>query len=88
MRLQQFQELKRWHQRQGRRHPVEKALWDAVLTVWLLGWVGAPTAFLLHLGWAEFACLSVLFLPGVYVATRRHLHNKHLLRCDWIVALR
>ena len=23
----------------------------------------------------------------VYVAARRRLHNKHLLRCDWISAL-
>ena len=39
MKLQQFQELKVWHLRQGHRHPIEKDLWDAVLTVWLLGWV-------------------------------------------------
>ena len=87
MKMQQFQELKLWHQRQGRRHPVEKALWDAVLTVWLLGWVGAPTAFLVHSGGAELACLSVLFLPRLYVTLRRWLHNKRRLRCDWIIAL-
>ncbi len=88
MKLQQYQELRMWHLRQGHRHPVERALWDAVLTVWLLGWVGAPTAFLLHLGWAELGCLSVLFLPGCYVAVRRTLHNKRRLRCDWIIAVR
>ena len=88
MTLQQFQDLKLWHMRQGRRHPVEKALWDVVLTVWLVGWVGTPTAFMLHLGWAETACLSMLFLPGAYVAVRRCLHNKHMLRCDWIIAVR
>jgi hypothetical protein len=87
MTLHQFEELKIWHLRQGRRHPIEKNLWDAVLTVWLLGCVGAPAAFLLHSGWAEIACLSVLFLPGMYVALRRRLHNKRWLRCDWIVAL-
>ena len=88
MKLQQFQKLKVWHLRQGHRHPIEKNLWDAVLTVWLLGWVGAPTALLLQAGWAEVACLSVLFLPGGYVRLRRWLHNKRRLRCDWIVALR
>ncbi len=88
MTLHQFEELKVWHLRQGRRHPVEKNLWGAVLTVWLIGCVGAPAAFLLHAGWAEVACLSVLFLPGLYVALRRRLHNKRWLRCDWIVALR
>ena len=30
----------------------------------------------------------VLFLPGAYVAVRRWLHNKHLLRCDWIIAVK
>ena len=88
MTLQQFHELKLWHQRQGHRHPVERSIWDAVLTIWMIGWVGAPTAFLLHLDWAELACLGVLFLPGLYVAVRRRMHNRRRLRCDWIVALR
>ena len=74
--------------RQGHRHPIEKILWDAVLTIWLVGCVGAPASFLLRAGWAEVACLSVLFLPGLYVALRRWLHRTRLLRCDLIVALR
>ena len=88
MTLQQLDELRRWHLRQGRRHPVEKALWDAVLTAWLVGCVGLPAAFLLDNGWAEAACLPLLFLPGLYVEARRRLHNQRRLRCDWIVALR
>jgi hypothetical protein len=86
MRLHEFHSLKTWHQKHG-RHPVEKNVWEAVLTLWLIGWVGAPTAFLVNAGWAEAACLSVLFLPGIYVALRRRLHRAHLLRCDWISAL-
>ena len=86
MTLQQFHSLKDWHHGHG-RHPVEKNIWDTVLTVWLMGWVGAPTAFLLHAGWAEAACLSVMFLPGLYVALRRRLHRAGWLRCDWISAL-
>ena len=70
------------------RHPVEKNVWDGVLTIWLLGWVGAPTAFLVDAPWAEWSCLSVVFLPGAYVALRRWLHRKHKVRCDWIGALR
>jgi len=86
MRLQEFHSLKVWHQKHG-RYPVEKNVWDAVLTLWVMGWVGAPTAFLVHAGWVEAACLSVLFLPGLYVALRRALHRSHVLRCDWISAL-
>ncbi|MEP6876822.1 MAG: hypothetical protein ABI887_20875 [Burkholderiales bacterium] len=87
MRLQQFHALKEWHHQHG-RHPVEKNTWDAVLTVWLIGWVGAPTAFLLNAGWAELACVSLLFLPSAYVTLRRRLHQRGRLRCDWIGALR
>ena len=87
MTLHQFHELKIWHQRQGRRHPVEHSLWDAVLTAWLLGWIGVPASFLLHSGWAEAASFALLFLPGAYVALRRWLHRTRRLRCDWIVAL-
>ena len=86
MTLQQFHSLKDWHHGHG-RHPVEKNIWDTVLTLWLMGWVGAPTAFLLHAGWAEAACLSVMFLPGLYVTLRRRLHRAGWLRCDWISAL-
>jgi len=39
-------------------------------------------------GWAEGACLSVLFLPSIYVTLRRWLHRAKLVRCDWIGALR
>ena len=86
MRLHEFHSLKVWHQQHG-RHPVEKNVWDGVLTVWLLGWVGAPTAFMLNEGWAEAACLGVLFLPSLYVGLRRRLHRRGLLRCEWISAL-
>ena len=88
MTLHQFHALKVWHARQARRHPVEKAIWDGVLTAWVIGWVGSPAAFMLQLGWAATACLALWFLPGSYVALRRWLHNKRRLRCDWIVALR
>ena len=88
MTLHQFHELKLWHARQGRRHPVERTLWELVLTVWLVGWVGGPAALVLGLTWAELACLGTLFLPSLYVATRRRLHRTRRLRCDWMIALR
>jgi hypothetical protein len=53
-----------------------------------MGWVGAPTAFMVDAGWAEGACLGVLFLPGLYVSLRQWLHRRKVVRCDWIGALR
>jgi uncharacterized BrkB/YihY/UPF0761 family membrane protein len=88
MTLHQFEELKVWHLRQGRRHPIERTLWDLVLTVWMLGCVGALAAVLVGDGWVAVASLGALFLPGLYVGLRRWLHNKRRLRCDWIIVLR
>jgi hypothetical protein len=88
MNLEQFHDLKLWHQRHVREQPLEKHVWDMVLTLWLAGWVGEPTAFLVHSGWAAAMCGALLFLPGSYVALRRRLHLTQVLRCDWIGALR
>lgn len=57
--------LLRWRGQLGRRR----------VRLLALAWVGAPTAFLLHFGGAETACLSVLFLLSLYVAARRWLHR-------------
>ncbi|MGZ5216971.1 MAG: hypothetical protein ACXWIG_10665 [Caldimonas sp.] len=88
MSLDQFHELKLWHQRHRREQPFEKHVWDMVLTFWLAGWVGAPAAFLIHAGWALAICTVLVFLPGAYVWLRRRLHRAGALRCDWIRALR
>ncbi|HEX6363758.1 MAG TPA: hypothetical protein VFZ93_12420 [Albitalea sp.] len=71
-----------------RGHPLEKAAWDVVLTLWLMGWVGVPTALLLDAGWGQALAVAALFLPGAYVACRARLHRRRRLRCDWICALR
>jgi hypothetical protein len=88
MKLVQFENLKAWHQRHWREQPIEKHVWDMVVTFWLAGWVGAPSAFVLHARWALVICFALFFLPGAYVALRRRLHRAGVLRCDWTVALR
>ena len=87
MTLGQFQDLKRWHQRHADEQPLEKHVWDVILTLWVSGWVGGPVAVLVHAGWALLTCVALLFLPGIYVALRRRLHKVRLLRCDWIASL-
>jgi hypothetical protein len=87
MTLDQFQDLKLWHARHAGDRPLEGHVWNAVLTLWLVGWVGTPAAWLLQQDLLAAAGLVLLFLPGIYVATRRRLHRRHLLRCDWITAL-
>ncbi len=87
MKLVQFEKLKAWHQRHWREQPVEKNAWDMVVTFWLTGWFGFPSAWLVHAGWAEATCAALLFLPSAYVGLRRRLHRAGVLRCDWTVAL-
>ena len=87
MKLVQFENLKAWHQRHWREQPVEKHVWDMVLTFWIASWVGFPSAFLLHARWAAATCVALFFLPGAYVALRKRLHRAGILRCDWTVAL-
>jgi hypothetical protein len=88
MKLAEFEAMKAWHQRHWRDQPVEKHVWDIVLTLWLAGWVGVPSAFVTHARWAEVVCVALLFLPGAYVALRRRLHRSGVLRCDWSAALK
>jgi hypothetical protein len=88
MTLQQYHSLKVWHRRHWRDHPVEKNVWDTILTLWMSGWMGAPAALLINAPWAEAASFALLFLPGLYVALRIRLHRRGQLRCDWITALR
>ena len=88
MKLSQFENLRLWHLRHWREQPLEKHAWDMVLTFWLAGWVGFPSAWLLHAGWAETVCVALAFLLGGYVWLRRQLHRHGVLRCDWTAALR
>lgn len=88
MTLQQFHDLRHWHLRHVAHRPVEKQVWDAVLTLWVMAWVGLPAAVLIDLPWAETAGVLLLFLPGRYVGLRTALHRVGRLRCDWLVALR
>lgn len=88
MTLTQLHQVRRWHLRHWRDRPVEHAVWDIVVTLWVVAWVGIPVAWVIDRSWAELACLALLFLPAAYVRLRRRLHASGRLRCDWIGALR
>jgi hypothetical protein len=88
MTLQQFQSLRRWHLRHWHNKPVETHIWDAVVTLWMTGWVAGPAGLLLQIEWAWTGSCALLFLPGLYVALRDRMHRRGTLRCDWIIVLR
>jgi len=84
MTLQQLSTLKQWHVAHRREHPLEFQAWDAMLTLWLLGWFGLPAAALLGELYVVIACSALVFAPALYVRLRRRLHLRRQLRCDWL----
>lgn len=64
-------------------HPIESYAWDAVLTLWLMGWSGIPAALLLWVPLGVIACVLLVWVPSVYVHWRRRWHDAGRLRCDW-----
>jgi hypothetical protein len=87
MTLRQLALIKRWHVQHRHRHPVEFQAWDAVLTAWMLGLIGAPAALILHAPGSMLGCIFLAFLPSLYVGCRESLHRHRWLRCDWLDSL-
>ncbi len=86
MTLDELQRIKQWHVAHKADHPLEYHLWDLVLTVWVLGWVGWFPICAFGEPCAAPVCLIGIFVPSLYVAWRTRAHLRHTLRCDWIDA--
>jgi hypothetical protein len=84
MTVKQLSAVKRWLAARRRDHPMEYHAWDAVLTLWLIGWMGMPAEFVLGQLYGLAACALLLFTPVAYVSLRRHLHACGRVRCDWL----
>ena len=86
--LAQMQRVKNWHAAQRGACPVEKEVWEAVLTIWLMGWIGWLPAFAFDAPWAYPLCLLGMFAPRLYVDWRLRFHEMRRLRCDWLDMVR
>ena len=84
MDLDAMQRIKRWHVAHQREHPVEYQTWDAMLTLWMIGWVGWIPAFAFEALWAAPLLAFAMSAPAMYVAWRRRAHQRRRLRCDWL----
>lgn len=84
MTLAELQRIKQWHVAHKAEHPLEYQLWDAVLTLWLMGWVGWLPAYAFSDFWAMPLCALAMLLPGLYIRWRRRAHLARRLRCDWL----
>ena len=84
MPLAELQRIKQWHIRHRHNHPLESQLWDAMLTLWVMGWVGWLPVYALHKLWAIPLCILAIAAPGLYAAWRTRAHRARRLRCDWV----
>jgi hypothetical protein len=84
MDLESLQRIKRWHVAHEKEHPVEYQAWDAMLTLWIIGWVGWIPAFTFDALWAAPLLATAMSAPTMYVFWRRRWHTQRRLRCDWV----
>jgi hypothetical protein len=82
--LTELQCIKKWHVAHRKDHPLEYHVWDTVLTLWLIGWVGWLPAFALEAWWALTPCAVAILVPRLYVGWRKQAHIQQRLRCDWM----
>ena len=82
--LAQMESVKNWHAAHRRAFSVEREVWEAVLTAWLIGWIGWMPAYALEATWAYPLCLLSMFAPRLYVNWRARAHRLQRLRCDWL----
>ena len=73
MHLAEIQRIKLWQVEHRRMQPLEYHAWDAVLTVWLMGWVGWLPVFAFDAVWLMPLCLAGMAAPGAYASWRARL---------------
>ena len=81
--LAELQRIKQWHISHRHDHPLEYQLWDAMLTLWVMGWVGWLPVYAFQQLWAIPLCVLAIAAPGLYAGWRTWAHRARRLRCDW-----
>ena len=82
--LAELQRIKKWHVAHKAEHPLEYQLWEAVLTLWVVGWVGWLPAFAFDAWWALPLCAVAMAAPGLYIGRRAKAHALQRVRCEWL----
>lgn len=82
--LAQFKRIKLWRESHHASHPIERQLWETILTLWMMGWVGWIPAFGCGAAWVYPLCLLGILSPRIYVYWRAKAHQAGLLRCEWL----
>jgi hypothetical protein len=81
--LARLQRIKNWMKAHQQSHRVEYEAFDTVLTIWLMGLVGALPVIVLQEWWILPICSIATFAPSMYISRRLRQHAQGKLRCDW-----
>jgi hypothetical protein len=84
MPLAELQRIKQWHISHRHNHPLEYQLWDVMLTLWVMGWVGWVPVYVFDQLWAIPLLVLSISAPSLYAAWRTRAHRARRLRCDWV----
>jgi len=84
MTLDELQRIKKWHVAHRRDRPIEYHLWDLMLTLWVMGWVGWLPAYALDKMWTLPLCALGIAAPSLYAMWRLKAHRARKVRCDWL----
>ncbi len=53
--LAEMQRIRQWHVAHRDDHPLEYQLWDLLLTLWIMGWLGWLPVYVLDVAWRRRA---------------------------------
>jgi hypothetical protein len=84
--FKELHRIRQWQVAHSEDHPLEFELWDAVITVWLMAWVGCLPMVALEAWWVAPLCALGIMSPQLYVGWRARAHAREQLRCDWLPA--
>jgi len=82
--VERLHRVKLWMIEHKAQCPMEYHVFDGVLTLWVLGWVGIFPSLVLLQWWGLALCAIATQIPAIFIAWRYHLHHRKRLRCDWL----
>lgn len=85
--LNEIQRIKLWQVAHRREQPMEYRLWEAVLTIWVMGCVGWLPLLIVQAWWLVPLLALATFAPQIYVSWRTQACRAQRLRCDWLTPL-
>lgn len=86
MTLDDLHRIKKWHVAHRHTNPVEYQIWDTMLMLWVVGWVGWVPVYACNFIWGLPLCVLGMAAPSLYVSLRLKAHRAKRLRCDWSYA--